>query len=85
MTITKKKDKKQTKSKKSLKSPGSKTNNKTKEITAKKSKKPKKTIEESLADSGIIIVDDELSIDKEKVNEERKAFLEEARSQEAFD
>lgn len=36
-------------------------------------------------DSGIVIVDDDLSIDQDKVNEERRAYLEEARSQEASD
>ena len=34
-------------------------------------------------DFGIVIVDDDLTIDKEAELEERKAFLEEARSQEA--
>ena len=34
-------------------------------------------------DSGIVIVDDDLIIDKESVHEERRAYLEEARSQEA--
>ena len=34
-------------------------------------------------DSGIVIVDDDLVIDKESVHEERRAYLEEARSQEA--
>jgi len=34
---------------------------------------------------GIAIIDDELSIDQEKINEERRAYLEEARSQEASD
>ena len=34
-------------------------------------------------DSGIVIVDDDLVIDKESVQEERRAYLEEARSQEA--
>ena len=34
-------------------------------------------------DFGIVIVDDDLTIDKEAVLEERRAFLEEARSQEA--
>ena len=34
---------------------------------------------------GIVIVDDNIEIDQEKINEERKAYLEEARSQEASD
>ena len=36
-------------------------------------------------DMGIVIVDDDIPIDQEKINEERRAYLEEARSQEAFD
>lgn len=36
-------------------------------------------------DMGIVIVDDDIEIDKERVNEERRAYLEEARSQEASD
>ncbi len=34
---------------------------------------------------GIVVVDDDIVIDQEKVNEERRAYLEEARSQEASD
>ena len=45
-------------------------------------KKPKEEISD---DMGIVIVDDDISIDQEKVNEERRAYLEEARSQEAYD
>ena len=59
--------------------------------TAKKSKtktksktKSKKVKDESIGD-GIVIVDDEFEIDQEKINEERRAYLEEARSQEAID
>ena len=36
-------------------------------------------------DSGIIVIDDDLEVDTEKVLEERKAYLEEARSQDAGD
>ena len=50
-----------------------------------KSKKKKSSKNDSFSDSGIVIVDDTLEIDQEKVNEERRAYLEEARSQEAFD
>ena len=32
-----------------------------------------------------MIVDDDIVIDQDKVNEERRAYLEEARSQEAID
>ena len=45
----------------------------------------KKTKNEPYSDMGIVIVDDDIEIDKEKVNEERRAYLEEARSQEASD
>ncbi len=47
--------------------------------------KGKKAKEEPMGDMGIVIVDDDIEIDQEKVNEERRAYLEEARSQEAFD
>jgi len=55
--------------------------------TSKKTKsaKSKKTKNEPVLDSGIVIVDDNIEIDKEKINEERRAYLEEARSQEASD
>ena len=36
-------------------------------------------------DTGVIVVDDDLSVDKEKELEERRAFLEEARSQDSSD
>ena len=60
----------------------------TKSKTASKSKaksKKKATKEPPMGDMGIVIVDDDIEIDQEKVNEERRAYLEEARSQEAFD
>lgn len=50
-----------------------------------KTAKPKKIKEESSDDMGIVIVDDDIAVDQEKVNEERRAYLEEARSQEAYD
>ena len=46
--------------------------------------KSKKEQQEDYAD-GIAIIDDDISIDQEKINEERRAYLEEARSQEASD
>jgi len=54
--------------------------------TAKKSlkKKSKKSLD-SADDSGIVLIDDDLGIDAEKELEERKAFLEEARSQDTAD
>ncbi|ARS64440.1 hypothetical protein NMSP_0820 [Candidatus Nitrosomarinus catalina] len=59
-----------------------KTTTKAKKTASKKSKKIK---DEPSGDSGIVIVDDDLVIDQEKINEERRAYLEEARSQEATD
>jgi len=38
-----------------------------------------------LGDGGIVIVEDDIVIDQDKINEERRAYLEEARSQEAVD
>ena len=46
--------------------------------------KSKKSQQEDFGD-GIAIIDDDLSIDQDKINEERRAYLEEARSQEASD
>ena len=43
----------------------------------------KKKINSEPDDSGIVIVDDDLSVDRETELEERRAYLEEARSQEA--
>ena len=48
----------------------------------KPTKKSKKNISDS-ADTGIVIVDDDLTVDRETEFEERRAYLEEARSQEA--
>jgi len=53
--------------------------------TSKAKSKSKKAKNEPSGDSGIVIVDDDIVIDQEKVNEERRAYLEEARSQEATD
>ena len=53
---------------------------------AKTSKIKKKKIKDLPPDdSGLVIVEDDIVIDQEKVNEERRAYLEEARSQEASD
>ena len=54
---------------------------KTKSKTKTKSKKEK---QEDYGE-GIAIIDDDLTIDQDKINEERRAYLEEARSQEASD
>ena len=58
-----------------------KATKKTTKKTTKKSTKNKANSEP--LDSGIVIVDDDLSVDKESELEERRAYLEEARSQEA--
>ena len=62
-----------------------KVTKKTSKKTSKTKSKAKKIKNEPSGDSGIVIVDDDIVIDQEKVNEERRAYLEEARSQEATD
>ncbi|MBA4437192.1 MAG: hypothetical protein H2B04_07720, partial [Nitrosopumilaceae archaeon] len=74
---------KTTKSKATTTKPKTTSKAKTTKSKAKGSKSQKK--EEPVGDMGIVIVDDDIEIDQEKVNEERRAYLEEARSQEAFD
>ena len=70
---------------KKAKAPKAKTT-KSKTTKAKGAKgKAKKSKEEPMGDGGIVIVDDDIEIDQEKINEERRAYLEEARSQEASD
>jgi hypothetical protein len=58
-------------------------------VTTSKAKatksKVKKLKEEQSEDMGIVIVDDDITVDQEKVNEERRAYLEESRSQDAYD
>ena len=51
----------------------------------KPAKKKSKKSADSADDSGIVLIDDDLEIDEEKELEERKAFLEEARSQDTAD
>ncbi len=81
--MVEKKTPKKTKAKvKTKKAKASKTTKSKDKSSKSKSKKAK---EEPFGDSGIVIVDDELEIDQEKVNEERRAYLEEARSQDASD
>ena len=62
---------------------------KSKAAKAKKaSKKPAKKRgkkSSNFDDSGIIVIDDDLEVDTEKELEERKAYLEEARSQDSGD
>jgi len=52
-----------------------------KKITKKRTKKSAI----SSVDTGIVLIDDDLEIDTEKELEERRAYLEEARSQETSD
>ena len=47
--------------------------------------KNKKVIQEPFADAGVVIVDENIEFDQEKLNEERRAYLEEARSQDVSD
>jgi hypothetical protein len=65
------------------------TKTKTTKVKSSKSKssklKNRKSKEESFDDASIVIVEDDMEIDQEKVNEERRAYLEEARSQDASD
>ena len=58
---------------------------KSKKTGKKLAKKKAKKSADSTDDSGIILIDDDLEIDTEKELEERKAFLEEARSQDTAD
>ncbi len=82
----KKSAKKTTKSKDSeAKVTKSKTTTKAKSTKSKAKTAKSKKKEEPVGDMGIVIVDDDIEIDQDKVNEERRAYLEEARSQEAFD
>ena len=70
---------------KKAKAPKAKTT-KSKTTKAKGAKgKAKKSKDEPIGDGGIVIVDDDIETDQEKINEERRAYLEEARSQEASD
>jgi len=56
-----------------------------KSSTKNKKSKLKKKATEHGPDSGLVIVEDSYEVDKDKINEERRAYLEEARSQEAAD
>ena len=62
-----------------------KAKTKSKKTGKKPSKKKGKKSADSADDSGIVLIDDDLEIDPEKELEERKAFLEEARSQDTAD
>jgi len=67
-----------------MKSKKSKTS-KSEKTTKKPSKKKSKKSLDSTDDSGIVLIDDNLEVDTEKELEERKAYLEEARSQDSGD
>ena len=69
-----------TKKSKTKKSFAKSTKAKTKRVS--KSKKSKNS---EFEDTGVVVVDDNLTVDKEKELEERRAFLEEARSQDSSD
>lgn len=72
--------------KKTNKSETKKPSSKSKKAKTKRVSKSKKSKNsESFEDTGVIVVDDDLTVDKEKELEERRAFLEEARSQDSFD
>ena len=58
---------------------------KTKTTKSKKTTKKSKKSLDPAEDSGIVLIDDSLEVDTEKELEERKAYLEEARSQDSGD
>ncbi len=62
-----------------------KAKTKSKKTKKRSTKKKAKKSADSVDDSGIVLIDDDLEIDTEKELEERKAFLEEARSQDTAD
>ena len=60
-----------------------KASKKTSSTKIKKKSKAKSKNLDTYDDSGIVLIDDDLEIDAEKISEERKAYLEESRSQDA--
>jgi len=62
-----------------------KTKSKPKSSGKRTTKKKTKKLSDLPDDPGIILIDDDLEIDAEKELEERKAYLEEARSQDTSD
>jgi len=78
--MTEKKEK--TKKSKIVKTKTKTVKNKPKKQTKAKSKNK---VADFGADAGIVVIEDDLAIDKNAVNEERRAYLEEARSQEVSD
>ena len=68
---------------KTKESKAKKSSVKSKKTNVKRASKSKKSKNSDFEDTGVIVVDDDLSVDKEKELEERRAFLEEARSQDS--
>ncbi len=62
-----------------------KSNEKTKTKKSKTKQKKNKENDISDAEIGIVVIDEDLKVDKNVELEERKAYLEEARSQETND
>ena len=62
-----------------------KTTSKPKSAGKRTTKKKTKKISELPDDPSIVLIDDDFKIDTEKELEERRAYLEEARSQDASD
>ena len=58
---------------------------KSKKVKKKPSKKKTKKSADLVDDPAIIVIDDNLEVDQEKELEERRAYLEEARSQDSGD
>tara|TARA_B100000949_G_scaffold208011_1_gene199566 strand:+ start:405 stop:614 length:210 start_codon:yes stop_codon:yes gene_type:complete len=58
---------------------------KSKKDKKKASKKASKKSTDFVDDPAIIVIDDDLKVDEEKELEERRAYLEEARSQDSSD
>jgi len=84
------KDKKSTKSLERKKPAAKKTKKKvSKKPTDTKTKKPRKSDKKKGMnyddDTGIVLIDDDLEVDEQTELEERKAYLEEARSQDSSD
>jgi len=62
-----------------------KTKSKSKSAGKRTTKKKTKKLSDLPDDPGIVLIDDDMEIDAEKELEERKAYLEEARSQDTSD
>ena len=77
--------KSKTKKSKTKKSKTKKSSAKSTKAKTKRVSKSKKSKNSEFEDTGVVVVDDNLTVDKEKELEERRAFLEEARSQDSSD